>query len=376
MKIKEFEITGFRNLERVKLVPGLGLNGFWGPNGQGKTNLLEALYAALRGKSFRDYAGRGDWVPEKPDLSTNIHIELENSRGYQFDCTLHRDLGPEGRWEFYFNGKKAKLHNVREQIPVVVFSPDDHALIRKSPENRRRFLDEMLSDVIPGYADVENRFQKTLKNRNELLKKVYSPELRGELRTWTELFAHSAYELSTLRLESWPTFEKRFEKTALELFDQEWKGVLTEFEPNLSDEDWITLPSAQKIMEKMEESMAADLATGWTHKGPHRDDFKILLPGGGDARAKSSQGQARVLALALRWTHADWVRDERGEQPLFFIDDFSSELDSRRRGALLAYIQGQKGQLFVRGTERSLVDSEAFSEYKHWGVNEGLFSPL
>lgn len=368
----------------MKVSPSSGLNGFWGENGQGKTNILEALYFALRGKSFRVGATRLDFEPEDADtsecvgvlaptrkLSSKISIELENERGQDFQCEVFHD--PDGRWLSHYNGKKIGSQRLREKVPVVVFSPEDHALIRGKPELRRHFLDEVFADICPGYGEVLERFEKALKSRNEVLKKEPSREQLTELATWDEVFARNSVELMELRLESFPTFKNKVEEVTEELFRETSMHVNLAFEPNLSTEKWKTFHFSE-IFPILLESRGKDLATGWTHRGPHRDDFKMEIPGG-DARTRASQGQTRLLALSLRWAHAHWVQEVQGEQPLFFIDDLSSELDAKRREALLGFIEHQKGQLFITGTERSLVDSRTFSDYKHYIVNTGVCTP-
>ncbi len=371
MKILSFEVLNFRNLQHLKVGPSPQLNGFWGENGQGKTNILEALYFSFRGKSFRHSCTRADFEPDGKKLSTKILVELENERGQLFQSEVFHDEG--GRWRCLFNGKKVGSQSLREKIPVVVFSPEDHSLIRGRPELRRGFLDELFSDICPGYGEILERFEKTLKSRNEVLKKDPSREKLSELKPWDELFARTSMEILEMRMENFPLFKRKVEKISAELFTEASVPLKVSFEPNLSTENWKTLHFSE-IFPILEESLPRDLATGWTHRGPHRDDFKLEIPGG-DARTRASQGQTRILALSLRWTHAEWVKESQREQPLFFIDDLSSELDARRREALLGFIDRQKGQLFITGTERSLVDSRPFSDYKHYEVITGICTP-
>src|SRR5690606_23056413 len=118
------------------------------------------------------------------------------------------------------------------------------------------------------------------------------------------------------------------------------------------------------------DSFQKDLATGWTHRGPHRDDFSIQW-NGLDSRSKSSQGQARLLALSLRWTHALWVSQERRELPLFLIDDFSNELDILRRKKLLELLGQISGQILITGTDPNSAEVAFFSEFRNFNVNKG-----
>lgn len=373
MKITHFEIRNFRNIESVKIAPSSGLTAFWGSNGQGKTNLIEALHACLRGKSFRNYATREDWIPEAaPGGPTAVQIFLEDSKSYPQDCELRRNP-VDKKWTFLLNGKKTRARSIAEKVPVVVFSPDDHAMIRSGPEVRRHYVDNLWTDICPGYVEALDRYEKSLKSRNELLKNPEIHRIREELHVWTELVAASAVDVAQLRRDLWPRFQERFLRISRELFADAEKPQSLTLEENVPAQGELT---KELYLAAHREGFDRDLATGWTHRGPHRDDFSILMERGGESRTRASQGQARLYALALRWTHAEWVKDERGEPPLFFIDDFSSELDSQRRETLLTLIHRQSGQLIMTGTERSLVDSGTFSDYTHYHVKTGHFDPL
>lgn len=375
MKVRLLEIRSFRNLSNVIVRPNAGLNGFWGPNAQGKTNILEALFAATRGKSFRPYSSKIDWIPRKaPENAqesprTDIKVVLEDGRGFSTDLAL--SLLPNGKWDFSLNGKRTLPVTVRSKVAVVVFSPDDHSLVREGPEYRRDFMDELFTDVCPGYAEVHTRFEKALRSRNSILRREIIP--KDELRTWTQLLAESATQLGQLRRDIWPEFREIFLSIAGDLF--------CGFSGKLEIQQVADVPQAgdqpltpEDYLEAFRLSSEKDRATGWTHRGPQRDDFSVLLDGGA-ARTTFSQGQARLLALSLKWTHAEWVRAQRGDPPVFLLDDFSSELDARRRELLLQQIQDLSGQIFVTGTDPSLVDSLGISEYTFWDVFQGVLTP-
>jgi DNA replication and repair protein RecF len=298
---------------------------------------------------------------------------MENSIGLSIDCEMKKVIDRNGidKWEFFLNDKKVSPTKLREYIPVVAFSPDDHSLIRGTAEYRRDFLDEVFTDICPGYAEVSERFEKTLKSRNRILKQVSRNESsKEELATWTSLLAKTGSELNALRREVWDPLKNRFLKLGQELFlDMELNASIS-FLPDYGEN--FEVPSETLLFELIEADLTKDLATGWTHRGPQRDDFMIKLSGN-DARSTASQGQARICALLLKWMHADWVLQDRGEIPLFIIDDLSSELDLQRRKKLLELMHSIKGQIFVSTTEPSLVDSVAFSEYTKVLVNQGGF---
>lgn len=374
MKIESVRISGFKNLKNLSLELGNGVNGFWGENGQGKSNLLEALYVAVKGSSFRPYSHREDWLPEDGS-PLSVQFDCRDDIGLPYRCEMFYE--PESKkWVWRFNEKKCKVQVLAEKIPIVVFSPDDHALIREGPENRRGFLDSVLVDVCPGYAEVLSRYEKVLKSRNRLLKQYQREEIwdfTPEMDSWTRLLCVEGEQIARLREEVWPKFEGYFQQVAGPLFLELCGTVSIIFEQDSVGNEKIFTKT--KYYQILKDDYRKDLATGWTHRGPHRDDFRTEL-GGIDARSKASQGQARLLALSLKWTHALWVSLERREIPLFLIDDFSNELDILRRKKLLEMLGQISGQILITGTDSNTILSANFTQARHFTVRRGEISPV
>jgi len=375
VKIERIHISGFKNLEDQVLEMGSGFNGFWGENGMGKSNLLEALFVLAKGKSFRPYSSRNDWIPESgKDLF--VEARFRDSFNLEYDLRMHKR--ESGRIQWSMNGKTCKLSELSEKVPLVVFSPDDHSLVRGSPDYRREYLDSLLTDVCPGYAEILSRFEKSLKSRNKLLKALQKSErfeYTTELDTWTRSLAQEAWGLWSLRRELWPKFSQYFQSVVIPLFEGLNPSIQIYYEFDESLEKVVDETEFKnKYYHILKDNFRVDLATGWTHKGPHRDDFKVEISGL-DARSKSSQGQARLLALSLRWTHALWVAEERQEIPLFLIDDFSNELDILRRKKLLDLLGQISGQILVTGTDSSTISEAAkradFGDYSAFEVARG-----
>lgn len=367
MRIDRLRVRSFRNIREAEIAPSRGLNWVFGENGQGKTNLLESLFVSLRGRSFRPYSSRVDWLPkETSGLPPLIQTDVSDERGYRFEA---RYAFNGRQWESHLGEKRAPVSKVRSLVPVVAFSPDDHALVRWEPDLRRDFLDEMFTDVCPGYAESTERFQIALKSRNRVLKaagrETWSIVTRAEIEAWSETLAACAAEIWSFRRELWPVFERHFLEVAENLFSAKLElRYLPDFGGDVSHANCLSHILA---------SADVDRETGWTHRGPHRDDFSVLIDGI-EGRTGASQGQSRLIALTLKWTHARWVHRERDEVPIFLVDDFSSELDATRRLALLNFLASTKGQVFISGTEPSLIDSANFSDYNFYTVWRGVVS--
>jgi DNA replication and repair protein RecF len=375
LRISRLQIENFRNIGSANVEVSPILNGFWGNNGQGKTNYLEALYASAKHRSFRPYCSRKDWLPKGnvDRAPTRLEISLLDRRNFTHKISLF--CGTEERWQCAWDDKRIAAGKLAARVPILAFSPDDHSLIRGGAEERRSFFDLVLADIAPGYAEIFSRFQRALKQRNEVLRRYEKDRSRAipELSTWTRLLATESAEVSKIRQEFWPLFEAKFLETKEQLFHGEFPYLRARFHHDLStvDKSWTTEIYEAHIRADWEK----DLATGWTHRGPHRDDLLIELEEGIGSKTHASQSQARLLALALKWAHALCLREQVDEVPIFLIDDLSSELDAKHRALLLKLIRSCEGQLFISGTEDSLVDLNDFSDYTYWRVEKGLLLP-
>lgn len=360
MKIEEVFIHSFRNLKDIHYLSTSQVNAFVGDNAQGKTNFLESLYVTLRGESFRYYSSKKDWLSANAN-ALGVKIKLRSDLGNVHMVELRSD-GQSVR--FFLNEKKIAASQLKSKHPIVVFSPDDHQLVRGAPEERRHFVEDVLSDGVPGYAEHLDEYEKALKNRNILLKNAresgITKELKSQILHWDYLLAREGVNLLQLREESWPEYKKIFQRVIHEIFhtasvDMQWKV-------------FHKIPTQNEYVDNLGKSFETDFYTGWTHYGPHREDFEILI-GNVPARTSASQGQARVLAMGLRWSHAQWIKERNTEEPVFFVDDFSSELDEHHRKALLERLFSSQGQVFLTGTKESFLESNLGSnlDANHYG---------
>lgn len=381
MKIKQVSLSGFRNLYSQTVIFNPSFNIFIGVNGSGKTNFLEAIYVCLKGKSFRPYSKKEDWVSKvgNSEDKSGINLEIINDRMFTEETQASYSLNNK-RWAFFRNGKKTVAQSIlgSDTFPVVCFSPDDHELIRGAPESRRFYFDTLFTDVCPGYGETLQRFQKALKNRNQILKsgqEIVSLRtgLSAELSAWTETLAEEATNLWALRRELWENLRFRIEKTEKFLSLSDRCGTLNvnwETDLGIAFEENFPSLTSNRVYDHIMARIDADWATGWTHRGPQRDDL-ILNISNLSAKNHASQGQARLLALLLRWVHIDWISEARNQQPILFLDDFSSELDPDVRTHLLSLIFSRKSQVFLTSTDLQGVDLSRVSDYTYYRVQAG-----
>ncbi len=358
MLLRSVRIQNFRNLQNVTIDLSEGHAAFVGPNGAGKTNLIEAVYFALKGRPFRSFVQRTDLFSNdlqktliSAPLQVDVFLQQEGARNSE---VLVSGNAETKRFQIKINDKKVPVGQLISRFPVVAFSPQDHELVRGGPEGRRDFLDQVFADICPGYFEMLEKFNRSLKQRNTLLRAIRDERATiSELQSWNDVFIEAAIDLQSLRREAWPEFFDNF----IQLRDSMELSFGSDLNLN-----WLTHTQSKDSLQKLlKEDQAKDLSTGWTHKGPHRDDLEILLSEQ-KVKGMASQGQGRLIGLLLRWTHARWIQKLRQEKALFLLDDFSSELDAHHRDQLIQNLLENSHQLLWTSTE--LIES---SLQEIWG---------
>jgi DNA replication and repair protein RecF len=255
------------------------------------------------------------------------------------------------------DGARRRAFDLPGHFRVTLFWPDDLGLIKAGPEVRRRFLNQMLVQVEPGYARALTGLKRVLEQRNSLLKRMAGGEGGGDvLEAWNEELVRIGTEVSTARAravsELEPEASRRHSEIASgERLEIEYKG-----------------PPAN-LAEAVHNSLAEDLRRGSTSVGPHRDDLRVLL-GGREARAYGSQGQQRTAVVSLKLAEAALMARRTGERPVLLLDDVLSELDGERRAALLRQV-ADAGQVIITSVEAGPFPPELMSTARVWTVSAG-----
>lgn len=343
MFVTAFELSHFRNYDTAQLDLGSGINVFVGANGQGKTNLVEALEYLSTASSHRvsnivpliqaghDSAIIRAKVQAGCDDDRTILLELEISQGKQNQARFNR----------------APMQRPRDLVGMlrtIVFSPMDLAIVRGDPSDRRRWIDSLVLTRWPRMAGVKQDFERALKQRNALLKGLDN-RIRAEdeisLQIWNEQTASLGAELLQARLDTLsdvaPHAQQAYEaiapvnneigacyRTAIDLQGIDATG-------NVKEE------LANRILAKMAELQQEELRRGVTLVGPHRDDIDLSI-GALPAKGYASHGESWSFALALRLGGFELVRSD-GTEPVLVLDDVFAELDSHRRHRLAKVIK-------------------------------------
>lgn len=340
MKISALVLSGVRNLAPLTLEPRERFNVFVGDNGQGKTNLLEAVFAVATLRSFRtsrmsdlvafghDHANLGARV-DKDGLTRVYEVELgQGSRKVRLDGKHPRPLSR------YFGG-----------FNVVVFTPEDLGLPRGSPGDRRRFLDRSVFNLHPSYLALAGDYEKVLKQRNSVLRSE-RPDL-----TMLEVYDEQLAELGVSVAQTRVAFLDAIRPALATSFAAITRTGLQASARYVSQ---TAGGSAAQMVQALRESRPRDLATQATHVGPHRDDLAFELDGR-DAGSFASQGQLRAIMLAWKTAELATITRAHHDPPLLLLDDVSSELDSTRNAYLFEHLAAASGQCFITTTHGSHV---------------------
>ncbi|EIE97004.1 DNA replication/repair protein RecF [Saccharomonospora glauca] len=360
MYLRHLQVTDFRSWEHVDLPLRAGPTVLVGPNGRGKTNLLEAIGYIATLSSHR-VATDAPLVRHGCDRALVRAAVVNEGR----ELTVELEIAPGRANRARINrGAVGKPRDVLGILRTVLFSPEDLALVRGDPSERRRFLDELLVQRAPRYAGVRSEYDRVLRQRNALLKSLgRSRRGRGEedpyaastLQVWDNHLATTGAELLAARLnlvaDLAPFVASSYaevapdSRPALISYRSSLGAALPEGSgtpdgPRVTPEEL-----AEVLLRVLGELRDAELERGVSLVGPHRDDLDLVL-GRAPAKGYASHGESWSFALALRLASYQLLRDEAGGEPVLLLDDVFAELDTRRR-ARLADVATKAEQVLV-----------------------------
>ena len=349
MWINEVKINNFRNYEKTEIKLNKNINIFYGENAQGKTNIIEAIYLSSIGKSFRTNKDselikfneencKVEINYEKSDRSGNIIVEIGNKKN------------------IYINKIRIKkLSDFLGNINVVIFTPDDINILKGGPENRRKFLDVMISQLRPKYMHIYSMYKKTLEERNAYLKNAEN--IKDDfLEIYDEKLAEYGCEIYNYRKE----FIEKLKKKIKNIHNN-----ITNNKENIEINYISNCENKEEYLKLLKERKKLDIIKGYTTKGIHRDDFSVLI-NGLPVNIYGSQGQHRSAVLSLKISELQVIYDEIGENPILLLDDFMSELDEIRRKNFLENINDT--QIIITCTDKIILKNK---NVKFFNVKNG-----
>jgi DNA replication and repair protein RecF len=364
MLLESIEVHNFRNLGG-EIFWGEGLNVISGENGQGKTNWLEAIYLLATSKSFRT---------QRPQEAIRFGDNLSVVRGRVARAQdVHRDLQVtlQGSSKtLSLNGKRESVASYLSQLHVVPFTADELEVVRGGPDARRRFLDRGVISLHHSYVQTLADYQRVIKQKNRLLQDISALETNIEnarelIEPWNEQIINLGATIHRARLDY---VERLGQSLQQRLFEREEITIryVSALEGKGDLEDYEGL-----IKERLRLRLNAEISSGYSLIGPHRDDLEILFDGR-DIRTYGSSGQQRSALILLDLAAISVYYSWHNEYPLFLMDDVDAELDKKRIGHLLEYLEGRT-QTFVTTSKNDLIKGFA-ARAKLIEVRDGLAS--
>lgn len=365
MRLLELRLHDFRNVEAARLEIGPRATVIVGPNGQGKTNLLEAAYLLatlrpLRASRLAELVRFG---------AAGCRVEGRFAFGgsqREFAVTVE-----DGARQAYVDGKKVReLEEYFGGVSVVAFTPDDLALVKGGPEGRRRALDRAVFNRFPGYLSESREYARALRSRNRLLRENAAPEM---IEAFDAPLARLGARLTWRRLALVAELARRFADVLGRLGQGELRGEIR-YAPKTIEGVEGEEAIARSLEEELSRRLPRDRERGFTSVGPHADTLGIQLAGR-PARLYASQGQQRAIVLALKIAEIENLRQSHGYQPLLLLDDVSSELDRTRNEQLMHHLAGMEGQVILTTTDPGVLGREAAAGARYFSVRGGRFEP-
>lgn len=316
MIIKGCKLTNFRSHEFFELKCWKETTMISGENGGGKTSILEAIYECLRGKSFRavdrEILRRG---------AEFYRVELEYVNGEKVVVVYERD----GKKSFLAGDKKTARLPKKYRYPVVLFEPDDLNLVSSSPSHKREYFDRSFGQLSDGYSASLTKYNKALKQRNELLKSEYVSA--DAVFSWNVM-------LSRLGVEIWKYREEQVKKINERLTEVYRSIAENEDEVEIILRRDAEVMSESGYLKELEKGFERDRVLGYTSFGVHRDNYEFRF-NGTEASGSASRGEVRSIVVALKFIEADVILAATGKAPVVLLDDVFSELDETRQKALV-----------------------------------------
>lgn len=322
MIIQSVQLVNFRSHDEFLLKCNKKTSLLIGENGSGKTSVLEAIYEALRGKSFK--ASDNEILKRGADF---YRVELNFCDGKKTIV-----LFDGKKKQFLVEDKKVSRLPKRNRYPVVLFLPDDLHLVATSPTKKRTYFDRVLAEFDEAYSSSLLKYEKSLKQRNELLKRYVKEGEAGRISksdffSWNILLAKYGLEIRNRRKQYLEKLNNIYSDVYHSIVDNDDSVYLKLelFGGEISEADYFN---------RLEAELARDLVLGHTGFGIHRDDF-VFLFNEREADGTASRGELRSIILAMKFIEADLIFQETGKRPVVLLDDVFSELDNIRQKSLV-----------------------------------------
>ena len=370
MKLTELNLHHFRNYDEAQVEFSPQINVLIGENAQGKTNLLESIYVLAMTRSHRTNNDREliEFGKDAAQIKGTVQRELGSLK-------LELDIGKHGKKAKANHLEKARLSEYLGQLNVILFAPEDLALVKGAPTVRRRFIDMEFGQVSPKYLHDLTQYRDILKQRNRYLKQLQSHEAQDQL--YLEVLSEQLAAVGGAIISQRVKFLSELEGYAQELHQSITQGrenLTFEYSSAVKDASTLTeVELSEALMDLYRQNQSKEIFQGTTLYGPHRDDVRFLI-NHKNVQTYGSQGQQRTTALSVKLAEIDLMKNQTGEYPILLLDDVLSELDGARQTHLLKTIQ-DKVQTFLTTPGLSDVARNLIKEPRIFHIRDGQIIP-
>ena len=328
MYMTELELIHVRNHSHKQITFTPNIIVINGPNGRGKTNILESAYIATMGHSHRTSDMKDVIHWNEDEASIIVHFMKAET-----PHTLQIKWGRQGKKLIRLHDNPLSQKELVGTLNTVIFSPEDLELIKGTPSQRRRFLNMEISQTSPQYYHQLTMYQRAVQQRNRVLKE-YSHKAHAPVQDWDEQIATLGAQIIQKRLESLKKLNQLMDLMNRKLTNGKEDLRLQYIQPY---SEHTLLVTKEALLSALQSHLVEDRRRFQTSVGPHRDDI-IFYSGPMDLKRFGSQGQQRTAILSVKLSELEYIKSEVGEYPILLLDDVLSELDQERRQNLLKFI--------------------------------------
>lgn len=350
MRIKNLKLLNFRNYKQIE-INFQKANLLIGPNGSGKTSILEAIFLLSTAKSPRTSRNQDlvNWSRQESFLKLTLVDKDQGTKIIRLEISRQKENGSK---TFSLDGVVIEPKNIVGVFKAVYFSPETLQIVNGSPQDRRRFVDILLSQISPHYLAELIEYRKILINRNKLLKDIaLKRREREEIIFWDMKLVEFGSKIMRARKGAIADLAKPLKGYHQIISDAKKTKLKIIYHPSFAFDKNEDIESA--FTERIASEIGFELKYGNTLYGPHRDDIRFFYEGR-DATSFCSRGEVRSIVVALKLAEADYIQKETGEAPVILLDDIFSELDEKRSSSLANLILNNY-QSIITSTEKEII---------------------
>jgi len=364
LKITKIKLINYRNYSKLQLKFDKHLNILIGNNAQGKTNILESIYVLALTKTHR--VGVENNLIKIGESKSVISGTIRKNNIIN---DLSIELMPESKKVFFNDTEVRKLSNYIGNLNVIMFSPDDLDILKKSPNIRRNYLNIELSQLDTTYIKYLNEYNKLLKTKNEYLKSINIKDFKEDL--YLDTLNHELVERACKIFEARTNYINLVNSKINNIFNKITKldnlQITYDYGFDLDNQDALNYKVI--LTNKIKDNTRREILQGMSLYGPHREDFSFNLDGT-DLKFFGSQGQQRLAVISFKLSEIEIFKEITKDEPVLLLDDIFSEIDIKKRNQLLKYVD-ENVQTFITTTDLKNINKKVVEKAKVFEVHDG-----